>query len=157
MRQVATVTSQAMRESGTPGVFSPAEMTPALTPVLALGYLRELSADIRDGVVLAAGGELLAGEPALAAPARELLEGMDSAAEAEGWSASGAALAARGPRLAIVLACGPQTLTALGRHDLRLVLGDLGEGSPAAAGHVAGVAPELVERLCSAAQRGPGD
>ena len=58
-------------------------MTPALTPALALGYLRELSADVRDGVVLGAGGEVLAGEPAMAGPARELLAAMGAAGEAE--------------------------------------------------------------------------
>ena len=40
--------------------------TPTLTPALALDYLRELSADIRSGVVLAPEGELLAGPDELA-------------------------------------------------------------------------------------------
>ena len=45
---------------------------PTLTPQLALDYLRELSADIRAGVVLDPEGALLAGPDNLAEPARDL-------------------------------------------------------------------------------------
>jgi len=132
-------------------------MTPALTPALALGYLRELSADVRDGVVLGADGGLLAGEPALAGPARELVAAMGTAAEAEGRTPAGVALAARGAGgLVLVLACGPRALGGLGRHDLRAVLGDLGAGAPPPAAAPAAVPARVAERLFSAAQRGPG-
>src|SRR5919199_1915722 len=56
IRQMATVTSQAIRERGTDGYSRERPMSPAptLTPQLALDYLRELSADIRTGAVFAA-------------------------------------------------------------------------------------------------------
>src|SRR6478735_4971575 len=58
--QMQTVVSQAMRESGT-GVWWRTPVTAALTPELAIAYVRELSADVRGVVVLAADGTLLAG------------------------------------------------------------------------------------------------
>ena len=57
-------------------------MTPALTPRRALDYLRELSTDVRDGVVLGPDGSLLAGSPALAGPARDLLAAAGDGADA---------------------------------------------------------------------------
>ena len=48
-------------------------MTAALTPALALDYLHALSADLRAAVVLDAGGECLAGPPALGEAARAVL------------------------------------------------------------------------------------
>ena len=42
-------------------------MPPALTPALAVDYVRELSADVRAVVVLGADGELAAGPEPLAA------------------------------------------------------------------------------------------
>lgn len=131
-------------------------MSPALTPRLALDYLRELSADIRDGVVLDAGGERLAGEPALLPGARDLLAGMGSAGEAEGRTRTGLVLAARGGEFAIVLVCGPHGLSGLARHDLRLTLGDLGAPvEPVAASAV--VPPARVEQLVAAARKDPGE
>jgi hypothetical protein len=104
-------------------------MPPALTPALALEYLRELSADIRDGVVLAADGELLAGSDELAAPARDLLAAADGAGDVHVCTADGAVFAARDERHAIVVACGRFALPSLARYDLRMVLADLaGEG-----------------------------
>ncbi|HWT22312.1 MAG TPA: hypothetical protein VN213_02280, partial [Solirubrobacteraceae bacterium] len=65
-------------------------MTPALTPPLALDYLHELSTDVRAGAILDGGGELLAGSPALAAPARALLAAAGDAAEIDVEVAGGA-------------------------------------------------------------------
>lgn len=48
-------------------------MTAALTPALALAYLRELSVDVRDAVVLDPAGDPIVGTRTLAAAARELL------------------------------------------------------------------------------------
>ncbi len=124
--------------------------------MLALDYLRELSADIRDGVVLDASGGRLAGEPALVPAARELVAGLGSATEAEGRTRAGVILAARAGGLAIVLVCGTQTMPALGRHDLRLVLADLGApAEPDAA--CATVSTRLAERLIAETRREPGD
>ncbi|MEZ0292906.1 MAG: hypothetical protein ACAH82_10215, partial [Solirubrobacteraceae bacterium] len=48
-------------------------MSPAaLTPALALDLVRELSADVRAGLILSAAGERLAGPSELAAAARAL-------------------------------------------------------------------------------------
>jgi hypothetical protein len=100
-------------------------MTPALTPELALDYLRELSADVRDGVVLGAGDVLLAGPPALAGSARDLLDAAPEAAEIEVAVAGGTVFAARSARHAIALVCGPCALPELARHDLAAALDDL--------------------------------
>ena len=146
--QIATVTSQAMRDRGTGRLFSPTAHepcldprrkrrstprpdsvivtgAPALTPPLALDYLRELSADIRSGVVLAPDGALLAGPEALAAPARDLFEAAGDAAELHVSMADGAVYAARSDRHAIAVVCGRFALPSLIRYDLRLVLADL--------------------------------
>jgi hypothetical protein len=98
---------------------------PALTPQLALDYLRELSADIRAGVVLDPKGALLAGPEAMAEPARDLLEAGGDARELQVTTADGAVYAARSERHAIAVVCGRFALPSLIRYDLRLVLGDL--------------------------------
>jgi hypothetical protein len=100
-------------------------MTDALTPALALEYLRALSADIRAGVVLSAAGEPLAGPQPLVEPARALLEAAPDAAELHVTTRTGAVFAARDERHAIVLACGRFALPALARYDLKVVLGRL--------------------------------
>ena len=100
-------------------------MTPALTPALAVDYLRELSADIRDGVVLDANGALLAGTDELACAARDLMAAAGDALDVHVATAAGAVFAARDDRHAIVVTSGPLALPALARHDLRMVLADL--------------------------------
>ena len=100
-------------------------MSQALTPALALDYLRELSADIRSGVVLSPSGERLAGPEELVGPARDLLEAAPDAAEVHVTTADGAVFAARDAQHAIILACGRLALPALARYDLKVVLGEL--------------------------------
>jgi hypothetical protein len=103
-------------------------MSPAstpLTPALALDYLRELSADIRAGVVLDPAGARLAGSEALAEPARELLGAAGDAREIHVTTADGNVFAARSERHALVVVCGRFALPSLVRYDLRLVLADL--------------------------------
>jgi hypothetical protein len=100
-------------------------MTPALTPAVALDYLRELSADIRAGVVLAADGELLAGADDLVGPARDLVAAAGDAVDLHVTTADGAVFAARDAHHAIVVACGRFALPSLARYDLRMVLADL--------------------------------
>jgi hypothetical protein len=99
---------------------------PALTPPLALDYLRELSADVRAGVVLAPDGMHLAGPGELAEAARDLFAAAGDAAEVQVTTADGAVYAARSDRHAIAVACGRLALPSLIRYDLRLVLADLG-------------------------------
>ena len=100
-------------------------MPGALTPSLALDYLRELSADIRAGVVLSSDGDLLAGPDDMADPARDLLAAADDAADLHVTTADGAVFAARDDRHAIVIAAGRFALPSLARYDLRMVLADL--------------------------------
>jgi hypothetical protein len=107
---------------------------PTLTPQLALDYLRELSADIRSGVVLDPEGALLAGPEHLADAARDLLAGAPEAEELHVSTADGAVFAARSAEHALVVVCGRLALPSLIRYDLRLVLADLaGKPRPEAA------------------------
>jgi hypothetical protein len=101
---------------------------PALTPPLALDYLRELSADIRAGVILGSDGAHLAGPEALVEPARDLLTAAGDAAEIHVSGPDGAVYAARSDRHSIAVVCGRFALPSLIRYDLRLVLADLGGG-----------------------------
>lgn len=108
-------------------------MPPALTPARALEYLRELSADIQAAAVLDASGKVLAGGPAMAEPARELLAAAGGATDVHVTTEDGAVFAARDDRHAIVLACGRFALPSLARYDLRMVLADLRDDGRAAA------------------------
>jgi hypothetical protein len=109
-------------------------MTPgaALTPELAVDYLRELSADINAVAVLTAAGEPLAGSPEVAAAARKLLAAAPEAAEIEVATGGGAVHAARSAEHAVVAVCGRFALPALIRYDLKVVLGELGAATEAA-------------------------
>ena len=100
-------------------------MTAALTPELAVDYLRELSADIEAVAVLTPGGEPLAGDPEVTSAARALLEAAPDAAEIEVATGSGAVHAARSAEHAVVTVCGRFALPALIRYDLKVVLGEL--------------------------------
>jgi hypothetical protein len=111
-------------------------MTTALTPALALDFLRQLSADMRGAIVLAAPAAkdaedaewtVAAGPQALVAPARALL---DHGAVVRARTAQGIAFGVRGRRLAIVVASGPLALPGLALHDLRTALGALGDVAP---------------------------
>ena len=100
-------------------------MTAALTPELAVDYLRELSADIEAVAVLTPDGRPLAGEPAVADAARALLAAAPEAAEIEVATGAGAVHAARAAEHAVVAVCGRFALPALIRYDLKVVLGEL--------------------------------
>jgi hypothetical protein len=105
-------------------------MTAALTPLLALDYLRQLSADIRAAIVLDGDGNRVAGPEPLAAAARALVaHGPLVHARAPG----GAAFGARGERHALVVATGPLALGGLTLHDLRATLAALGDAPPTSA------------------------
>jgi hypothetical protein len=107
-------------------------MPAALTSAVALGFLRELSADITAAVLLDAAGERLAGPPALHAAAAELLaHAPPGPAELEGRTAAGAVFAARDEHHQLVVATGRLALPRLTRHDLRTTLAAL-SGRPAA-------------------------
>jgi hypothetical protein len=106
-------------------------MTAALTPDLALAFLRELSADLTAAVVLDAAGERLAGPAALHAPARDLLAAAPPGpAELHGRTAAGAVFAARDDAHQLVVATGPLALPGLTRHDLRATLAALAGHTP---------------------------
>jgi sugar phosphate isomerase/epimerase len=134
--QMATVTTQAILESGTAGYSRERPMSPAstpLTPSLALDYLRELSADIRAGVVLDPSGALLAGPEDLADPARDLMAAAGDAREVHVANADGNVFGARSDRHTLVVVCGRFALPSLIRYDLRRVLADLAGVRPEAA------------------------
>ena len=108
-------------------------MTDVLTPALALDYLREMSADVRAGVVLDARGSTLAGPDALGAAARDLLGAAPDAEEIQVVLPEGAVFAVRDDRHAIAVACGRHALPALARYDLRVILAELAGGAREAA------------------------
>jgi hypothetical protein len=151
-------------------------MPPALTPALALDYVRELSADVRAAIVLDGAGRLLAGPPQLAASARALLAAAGDAAELEAAGAGGVVCAVRSPEHAAIAVCGRFAIAGVVRQDLRAAIAAL-EGrrpgssapvaasedrSPAAAGAPttaldhsrSGALERAAEALISAAQRG---
>jgi hypothetical protein len=139
-------------------------MPPALTPELALAYVRELSADVRVVVALDASGERVAGDATVAAAARALLDAAPDAAELEVVTAEGVACAVRGTRHALIAACGRYAIPGIVRQDLRAALGALEPDAPAPgqkAGPPApsGTPPEGLETLgmalFTAVQRAP--
>ena len=140
-------------------------MPPALTPSLAVEYVRELSADVRAVVVLDARGEPLAGPPELAGPARALLDAGADAAELEAGSDAGVVCAVRAPAHAAVAVCGRFAIGGVVRADLRAALaavaGTRAAGDPPDRSAVAGAPPDpallsAAEALISAFQRASG-
>jgi hypothetical protein len=115
-------------------------MTGALSPDLAVAYVRELSADVRGVVALGPDGELLVGPEVFAAPARRLAARLEHGIVR---LPEGLALVARGPRMTIVVAAGRHALP--GPHALDAA-------AAAGAGTAPAVVPEPPESLCSAAR-----
>ena len=99
-------------------------MTGALSPEQALDRLLEMSADVRQGVVVDDRGRRLAGSRALAGPARELLDAIDTP-EIEVGTGRGGVFAARSGGAAIVVVTQRSVLPALMLYDLRVVLGEM--------------------------------
>jgi hypothetical protein len=120
-------------------------MTASLTPVLALAYLSELSADIRAAIVLDAGGEMLAGDPATAKAARALLA---DAPVVRALTERGGAFGARDDRHGVVVVTGPLALPKLAIHDLLSVLAALGGAPPQAP--VSDASPAAAQALLDA-------
>jgi len=105
-------------------------MSQALTPALALEYLRELSADVRATVVLDGAGGLLAGPPRLAGPARALLAAGGDAAELEASDGDWVICAVRSHEHAAVAVCGRFAIAGVVRQDLRAAIAALEGRSP---------------------------
>ncbi len=116
-------------------------MGPALTPALALDYVRELSADVRATIVLDGTGGLLAGPPQLAAAARALLAAGGDATELEAVSRDAVVCAVRSPEHAAVAVCGRFAIAGVVRQDLRAAVAALAGRSPGSGGP-AGLPPE---------------
>jgi hypothetical protein len=112
----------------------------ALTPALALDYVRELSTDVRAGAVLDAAGALLAGPPELGPPARALVAAAGAATELEVATPGGVVCAALSPSHAVVAVCGRFAIPAVVREDLRAALAAL-EGPAASAGSAPAAVP----------------
>lgn len=137
--QIATVAIHAIRDSGT-ALFCRPMAEPALTPVLALDYLDELSTDIRGAVLLDSGGALVAswrgdadrGEQLLE-PVRRLLDQADAATPEQGEASQvevttqrGAVFCVRERGWTLAAVTGRFALPSLVFYDLRQVLRDLG-------------------------------
>jgi hypothetical protein len=126
-------------------------MAPALTPDLALDYVRELSADVRAMIVLDAAGGLLAGPPQLAAGARALLAAGGGAAELEAVSAAGVVCAVRSPRHAAVAVCGRFAIPGVVRQDLRAAIAALEGRAPPAGGRDRALPPDAAQSAAAPA------
>jgi hypothetical protein len=120
-------------------------MAPALTPALALDYVRELSADVRAMVVLDAAGGLLAGPLPLAVAARALLAAGGDAAELEAVSAAGVVCAVRSPGHAAVAVCGRFAIPGVVRADLRAAIAALEGRAPPAGGRDRALPPAAAQ------------
>jgi hypothetical protein len=135
-------------------------MPPALTPALALDLVRELSADVRAGLILDARGERIAGPPALAAAGCALATAAGDEPEAEAVTGDGVVCLVRTPRHAGIAVCGAFAIPGVVRADLRAALAGIdGEAVPPAPGRPRiGVAGDplqtAAEALISALQRG---
>ena len=99
-------------------------MMASLTPELALARLGQLQRYVREAVVLDGAGNRLAGSPAVAEPARQLLAATD-AAELEVATGRGVVYAARTPRHAIAVVSSRAALPALMLYDMRMLLAEL--------------------------------
>jgi hypothetical protein len=98
-------------------------MMSSLTPEVALAYVRELSADVRAGIVLDAQGERLAGASALHAPATRLLAARPHARELHGIGENGSQVfVTRGGERTIVVVTGRHALPRVIRGDMRTAL-----------------------------------
>jgi predicted regulator of Ras-like GTPase activity (Roadblock/LC7/MglB family) len=140
MMQIATVRSQEIWLRGTQ-LFCRSVASPALTPVLALDYLDELSTDIeavvvldRDGRVAAVSGEDDERKDRMRELVVALLERADAAAPGKGvdqleiQTADGSVFAVRGSDWTVAVVAGRKPLASLMFYDLRNVVSDLGEG-----------------------------
>jgi hypothetical protein len=99
--------------------------TTALTPDSALTRLTELSAEIREAIVLDAAGNRLAGNAELAAAAADLVAAAGDSAAVEVADERGAVYAVRDHRHAIVAVTVRPALPSLMFMDLRAVLAGL--------------------------------
>jgi len=106
-------------------------VTAALTPDQAAAYVRELSADVRAVVVLAADGRLLAGPAPLAAPVRDLLAAAGDAPDTAVRTPGGVVLAARTAVAAVVAVAGPLSLLGPTGLDVRTAVEALAPPAPA--------------------------
>ena len=100
-------------------------MTAALSPELAVAYVRELSADVRGAVVLDRDGRALAGPPGLVAAARVLSAQLDHGAVR---LPEGLVIVARGPGRTVVVVAGPHAL--VGPHALDAAAAAGSDGAP---------------------------
>jgi hypothetical protein len=81
--------------------------------------------DVLDGLVLGAGGELLAGDEALIEPATRLLAAAPDVEEIEVTTPTRAVYAARSESHAVAVVCRVSSLPSLVHYDLRIALASL--------------------------------
>ena len=141
-------------------------MSRALTPALALDYVRELSADVRAAIVLDGAGRLLAGPPRLADAGARAARRRRRRLRARGGERRGVVCAVRSQDHAAVAVCGGFAIGGVGatgparrgrgaRGPLaREPAGSLVRRRRRAGNLAAGALERAVEVLISAAQRG---
>lgn len=100
-------------------------MTDAVPARITLAYLATLSADLRSAVIVAADGEVVAGDAALEPPATALLTGAAPSEARQTPHGDGTLFAARSGSHLLGLAVGPHALEAVVVHDLLATLDDL--------------------------------
>ncbi|WP_354697840.1 hypothetical protein DSM112329_03490 [Paraconexibacter sp. AEG42_29] len=100
-------------------------MTDAVPARIALAYLATLSADLRSAVIVAADGEVVAGDAGLEPAATRLLDGAGPAEARKAAHSDGTLFAARSDGHLLALAVGPHALEAVVVHDLLATLDDL--------------------------------
>jgi hypothetical protein len=133
-------------------------MPPALTPALALDYVRELSADVIAVILLDADHDRLAGPSHLQAPAAALARAAEDAEELEAVTPDGVVCAVRSPTHHMVAVCGRFALPGVVRQDLRTALAAIEGTTRPPAATLADDTPDgalktAANALISAAQR----
>lgn len=104
-------------------------------PTLAETVLEDLlgTRDVLDGVILGPGGELAAGAPEMAGPARDLFDAAGDAEDLEVTAARRTVHGSRAGGYAIALVCRRPALASLVAYDLHMALGRLRSEGPGGA------------------------
>lgn len=119
-------------------------MAAALSPELAVAYVRELSADVRAAVVLAANGAVLAGDPDLAPAALAFARALGAAADGAVRTERGLVVAARTPQHTLLVVTTALALESTTRLDAIAAAAALSGVPEAAPSHAAAPTPALI-------------
>jgi hypothetical protein len=100
-------------------------MTAALSPELAIAYVRELSADVKAAVVLAANGAVLAGDTDLAPAAVAFAEALSDHTDAVVHTEAGIVFGAKTATHSLLVVASPLSLEGPTRLDTRAAVAAL--------------------------------